>query len=78
MLYSWEKTSERTAVYSGSRKDCRTKFGEGRVFDTPLAESAIIGTSIGMAVCGMRPIREIQFAGFMLMRLQPGGEPCAR
>src|SRR5208283_115042 len=41
------------------------KFGEGRVIDTPLAESAIIGTSIGMALSGMHPIPEMQFAGFM-------------
>ena len=43
------------------------KFGEDRVIDTPLAESGIIGTSIGMAVSGMRPIPEIQFAGFMFL-----------
>jgi pyruvate/2-oxoglutarate/acetoin dehydrogenase E1 component len=41
------------------------KFGENRVMDTPLAESAIIGTAIGMALAGMHPIPEIQFAGFM-------------
>ncbi len=41
------------------------KFGEQRVFDTPLSESAIIGSSIGMAVYGLRPIAEIQFAGFL-------------
>ena len=41
------------------------KFGEDRVMDTPLAESAIIGTAIGMALAGMHPIPEIQFAGFM-------------
>lgn len=43
------------------------KFGEGRVIDTPLAESGIIGTSIGMALSGMHPIPEIQFAGFMFL-----------
>lgn len=43
------------------------KFGEGRVFDTPLSESAIIGSSIGMAVYGLRPIVEIQFAGFLFV-----------
>lgn len=43
------------------------KFGEQRVFDTPLAESGIIGTSIGMAVYGLRPIAEIQFAGFLFV-----------
>ncbi len=41
------------------------QFGEHRVFDTPLAESGIIGTSIGLAVNGMRPIAEIQFLGFI-------------
>src|SRR5579864_6309377 len=42
-------------------------FGEERVFDTPLAESGIIGTSIGMAIYGLRPIAEIQFAGFLFV-----------
>jgi pyruvate dehydrogenase E1 component beta subunit len=40
------------------------KFGAQRVLDTPLAESAIVGTSIGMAVYGLRPVCEIQFSGF--------------
>ena len=35
------------------------KFGEDRVFDTPLSESAIIGSSVGMAVYGLRPVAEI-------------------
>ncbi|HLI70739.1 MAG TPA: alpha-ketoacid dehydrogenase subunit beta [Ktedonobacteraceae bacterium] len=43
------------------------KFGETRVFDTPLAESGIIGTAIGMAVYGLRPVAEIQFAGFLYL-----------
>lgn len=41
------------------------EFGESRVFDTPLAESAIIGVSLGMAIHGMKPIPEIQFMGFI-------------
>lgn len=41
------------------------KFGKSRVIDTPLAESGIIGTSIGMAAYGLRPIAEIQFMGFV-------------
>ena len=43
------------------------KFGANRVVDTPLAESVIIGASIGMAIGGLRPIAEMQFAGFMYM-----------
>jgi pyruvate dehydrogenase E1 component beta subunit len=43
------------------------KFGETRVFDTPLSESAIIGSSVGMAVYGLHPIAEIQFAGFLFV-----------
>ena len=43
------------------------KFGERRVFDTPLSESAIIGSAVGMAVYGLRPVAEIQFAGFLFV-----------
>lgn len=39
-------------------------FGRNRVVDTPLAESAIVGMSIGMAIYGLRPVCEIQFSGF--------------
>lgn len=40
-------------------------FGADRVVDTPLAESGIIGTAIGLAMAGMRPVPEIQFEGFL-------------
>lgn len=40
------------------------QFGENRVLDTPLAESAIVGTSVGMAIYGLKPVCEIQFSGF--------------
>lgn len=41
------------------------KYGEKRVFDTPLAESMIVGAGVGMAAGGLRPVAEIQFSGFI-------------
>ncbi len=41
------------------------EFGKDRVMDTPLAEAAIVATSIGMALAGLKPICEIQFSGFI-------------
>ncbi|OXM88148.1 alpha-ketoacid dehydrogenase subunit beta [Paenibacillus rigui] len=46
-------------------KGLRDKFGEERVMDTPLAESAIAGVAIGAAMYGMKPIAEMQFADFI-------------
>src|SRR5207244_8263452 len=43
----------------------QARFGPKRVFDTPLAESAIVGTAFGMALTGLRPVAEIQFMGFL-------------
>ncbi len=48
-------------VTDGLQKD----FGEDRVFDTPLAESGIVGTAVGLALRGYRPVCEIQFDGFV-------------
>ncbi len=48
-------------VTDGLQKD----FGEQRVLDTPLAESGIIGTAVGLAIRGFRPVCEIQFDGFV-------------
>jgi pyruvate dehydrogenase E1 component beta subunit len=45
------------------------QFGNTRVLDTPLAESAIAGASIGMAAYGLRPVCEMQFSGFSYMAL---------
>src|SRR5699024_5689080 len=43
------------------------QFGEERVIDTPLSESGIIGTSVGLAVNGFKPVAEIQFMGFIYL-----------
>ncbi len=43
----------------------QARFGARRVFDTPLAESAIVGTAFGMSLTGLRPVAEIQFMGFL-------------
>jgi pyruvate/2-oxoglutarate/acetoin dehydrogenase E1 component len=42
----------------------REKHGEDRVYDTPVAESGIIGAAFGMAIAGLRPVAELQFLGF--------------
>jgi len=70
----------------GTTAGLQEEFGEARCFDTPLSECGIIGTGIGMAVYGMRPIAEIQFLDFIYpafdqivseaakMRYRSGGE----
>src|SRR5262249_44590272 len=49
----------------GTTAGLQEKFGEQRCFDTPLSECGIIGTAIGMAMYGLRPIAEIQFLDFI-------------
>jgi len=46
-------------------RDLQDRYGADRVFDTPLAESSIVGFAIGLALNGFRPIAEIQFMGFL-------------
>ncbi len=45
------------------------KYGEQRVLDTPLAESGIIGTAIGMGMAGLKPVGEMQFSGFSYLMI---------
>lgn len=54
------------------------KFGEERCFSSPLAESGIVGTGVGMAVHGMRPVAEIQFSGFSYLAFHQLKEHAAR
>ncbi len=51
------------------------RFGDARVFDTPLAESGIVGTAIGMAMNGLRPVVEMQFDAFAYPPGAAGGHP---
>lgn len=46
-------------------ENLQKKYGADRVFDSPLAESGIVGTAIGMSIAGLRPIVEMQFCGFI-------------
>ena len=52
------------AAHSRSRRGCVDRFGPERVLDTPISEQAIIGTAIGAAMKGMRPVAELMFADF--------------
>ena len=58
-------------VTEGLQKD----FGDHRAIDSPLAESGIVGTAVGMALRGYRPVCEIQFDGVRVSRLRPDRQP---
>jgi 2-oxoisovalerate dehydrogenase E1 component beta subunit len=74
-LYEALKNDERTLILGedvGARgnvflitKDFVGEFGERRIIDTPIAEASIVGIAVGMAMEGLRPIAEIQFADFI-------------
>ena len=53
----------------GAARGLQKKYGPDRVFDTPISESAILGSAIGAALMGMRPVVEIMWADFMLVAL---------
>jgi 2-oxoisovalerate dehydrogenase E1 component beta subunit len=74
-LYEAMKSDDRSVILGedvGARgnvflitKDFIGEFGERRVIDTPIAEASIVGIAVGMAMEGLRPIAEIQFADFI-------------
>lgn len=53
----------------GVTRGLRDRFGHERVFDTPIAEAAILGSAVGAAIAGLRPIVEIMWADFLLVAL---------
>ena len=59
-------------------EDLHRTFGSKRVIDSPLAEAAIIGTGVGMALYGLRPVCEIQFSGFAFQCFHQIENHCAR
>lgn len=85
VLVFGEDVGKKGGVF-GATTGIQDEFGEGRCFDSPLSECGIIGTAIGMAVYGMRPVAEIQFLDFIYpafdqivseaakMRYRSGGE----
>lgn len=53
----------------GVTKDLQKAFGASRVFDTPISETAMLGTAVGAAMCGLRPIVEIMWIDFSLVAM---------
>src|SRR3972149_1303662 len=71
---------EDIGVYGGAfkiPKGLLEEFGPMRVIDTPLAESAIVGGSVGAALMGMRPVAEMQFSHFITCAFNQGGNMAA-
>ena len=63
-IYGQDIADSKGGVFTVTR-GLSSKFGVNRVFNSPLAESSIIGTAIGMAVAGLRPVVEIQFGDYI-------------
>ncbi|MGH9572255.1 MAG: alpha-ketoacid dehydrogenase subunit alpha/beta [Candidatus Acidiferrales bacterium] len=53
----------------GASRGLQKKYGPGRVFDTPISESAILGSAVGASIMGMKPVVEIMWADFSLVAL---------
>ncbi|MBW3667892.1 MAG: transketolase [Actinobacteria bacterium] len=63
-----EDVSEAGGIF-GVTRGLRRQFGADRVFDTPIAEAAILGAAVGSALSGLRPVVEIMWADFLLVAL---------
>jgi 2-oxoisovalerate dehydrogenase E1 component len=68
VLVYGEDVGEAGGIFGVSRGLWK-EFGPGRVFDTPISEAAILGSAVGAAIAGMRPIVEVMWADFMFVAL---------
>ncbi len=64
IIYGEDIADGKGGVFTAT-KGLSTKFGEDRVFNSPLAEASIVGTAIGAALTGIKPVVEIQFADYI-------------
>ena len=64
VIYGQDVADRKGGVFTAT-KGLSTKFGEDRVFNSPLAEASIVGTAFGMAVAGWKPVVEVQFGDYI-------------
>ena len=64
LIYGQDIADGKGGVFTAT-KGLSTKFGNDRVFNAPLAESSIVGTAIGLSICGYKPVVEIQFGDYI-------------
>ena len=64
VIYGQDIADPKGGVFTATR-GLSEKFGNNRVFNSPLAESSIVGTAIGMSVAGYKPVVEIQFGDYI-------------
>ena len=64
IIYGQDIADPKGGVFTAT-KGLSSKYGKDRVFNSPLAESSIIGTAVGLAVTGYKPVVEIQFADYI-------------
>lgn len=68
VIFFGEDVGKPGGIFAAAR-NLQREFGPDRVFDTPIAENAILGSAVGASVCGMRPVAEIMWADFVFVAL---------
>ena len=69
LVYGEDVAGEKGGVFTAT-KDLTARFGQHRCFNSPLAESSIVGTAVGFAAAGFKPVVEIQFADYIWPAMQ--------